>query len=202
VRQHKLQTACPCSSASKCEQNSSSCRLSRHDILDGPTCQWNTFLCENYGCFRSSFRSLHYKDLSTAERIKKFTQCNELWTALSDFDGRPSTYSAVNYIRVVVKQLTRHTQLALTNAEASALTEATTKAMKLTCDYMMCPNSTLYERRDGDRCVTYSRTFKFQTERKFQVLNSSGKHTNAVLCFVSWMIENIKDFVEKERISE
>jgi len=42
-------------------------------------CQWNTFLCENFGCFRSSFRSLHYKDLSTAERIKKkFTQRNEI----------------------------------------------------------------------------------------------------------------------------
>jgi len=105
--------------------------------------------------------------------------------ALSDFDGRPSTYNAVSYIRVVVKQPTRHTQLALTNAEAGALTQATTKALKLICDYVMGPNSTLFERRDGDRSVTYSHTFKFQTERKFQVFNSAGKHTNAVLCFLS-----------------
>jgi len=66
---------------------------------------------------------------------------------------------------VVAKQLTGHTQLALTNAEAGALTEATTKAMKLTCDYVMGPNSTLFERRDGDRGVTTAPNHIWQVGR-------------------------------------
>ena len=37
------------------------------------------------------------------------------------------------------------------------------------------------------------------TEKKFQVINSAGKHTNAVLCCLAWMKDNLKYFVEKRR---
>jgi len=71
--------------------------------------------------------------------------------------------------------------------------------MELTCDYVMGPNSKLFDRRDNVLGAIYSRTFKMFTERKFQVVNRAGKHSNAVLCCLAWMKDNLKDFVEKRR---
>jgi len=45
----------------------------------------------------------------------------------------------------------------------------------------------------------YSRTSTVHRDRKFQVVNSTGKHTNAVLSCLSWMKQNLRDFVENRR---
>ena len=122
----------------------------------------------------------------------------ELSSALMEFDGT-ATYDAVDHIKVVVKQLTGNTELLLTNKIAGALTDATAKAMKRICDEVMGTNSKLLERRDKILGSTYCRSSTVHSDRKFQIVNSTGKHTNAVLSCLSWMQQNLKDFVESRR---
>jgi len=99
-----------------------------------------------------------------------------------------------------VKQLTGHTELALKNEKAGALTDATTIAMKMICDTVIGKNSKLCDRRDRILGSMYCRTSTLHhTDRKFQVVNSTGKHTNAVLSCLSWMKQNLRDFVEHRR---
>ena len=162
------------------------------------SCRSNTFLLENIGCFTYDLCNRIFKDPSTVETIKRnITHCNELWSALSDFEGSPLTYDAVDHIKVVVKQLTSHTDLGLSNKEAGALTESTRKAIKLICDDVMGVNSKLCQRHDKVFGSMYSRTSALHKDRKFQVMNSTGKHTNAVVSCLSWMKENVRDFVER-----
>jgi len=79
------------------------------------------------------------------------------------------------------------------------MTDATTKAMKQICDSVIGVNSKLYEHRDRILGSKYIRTSTVHRDRKFQVVNSTGKHTNAVLSCLSWMQQNFKDFVENRR---
>jgi len=44
-------------------------------------------------------------------------QTSDLWSTLSQFDGN-TIYDGVGHIKVVIKQLTGHTELQLKNAEA------------------------------------------------------------------------------------
>jgi len=163
-------------------------------------CRWNTFVFENFGYFTCRLRHAYYKDPSIVHAIKQnMVHCDDLWIALSVFEGN-ETYDAVQHIKVVVKQLTGHTELALKNEEAGALTDATTKAMKLICDGVIGTNSKLCDRRDRILGSMYCRTSTLHhCERKFQVVNSTGKHTNAVLSCLSWMKQNLRDFVEHRR---
>ena len=43
-----------------------------------------------------------------------------------------------------------------------------------------------------------------KTKQKFQVIRSTGKHTNAILCCLEWFQKHMKTFVElrKQSISE
>ena len=162
-------------------------------------CRWNTFVFENFGCFSSNLRHCYYKDASTVDTIRKnMVQCTDVWSSLSVFEGN-GTYDAVDHIKVVVKQITGHTELTLKNEQAGALTFSTTKAMKLICDGVIGVNSKLYDRRDRVLGSMYSRTSTVHSDRKFQVVNSTGKHTNAVLSCLSWMKQNLRDFVENRR---
>ena len=162
-------------------------------------CRWNAFVVENFGLLKCDLRDNYYKDASTVDKIKtKIAQSTEIWPALSDFEGSV-TYDAVDHIKVVVKQTTGHTHLGLTNKQAGALTDATVKAMKRLCDSVMGVNSTLFERRDRILGSQYIRTSTVHRDRKFQVVNNTGKHTNAVLSCLSWMQHNFKNFVETRR---
>ena len=69
-------------------------------------------------------------------------------------------------------------ELTLKNEQAGALTFSTTKAMKLICDGVIGVNSKLYDRRDRMLGSMYSRTSTVHRDRKFQVVNSTGKHTH------------------------
>ena len=162
-------------------------------------CRWNVFVFENFGFFKSGICNSYYKDASTVEKIKtKISECTELWSALSGFEGS-ITYDAVDHIKVVVKQTTGHSDLNLTNKEAGAVTGATTKTMKKICDNVMGINSKLYEHRDRILGLKYIRISTVHHDRKFQVLNSTGKHTNAVLTCLTWMQQNFRDFVVNRR---
>jgi len=162
-------------------------------------CRWNMFVFENFGCFGSHLRNHYYKDASTVTVIKdNMVQCPDMWSSLTEFEAN-STYDAVDHIKVVIKQLTGHTKLGLKNIEAGTLTRATREAMKLICDGAIGMNSKLYERRDRVLGSVYSRTSTVHRDRKFQVVLSTGKHTNAVLSCLSWMKQNLRDFVEKRR---
>jgi len=97
------------------------------------------------------------------------------------------------------KQHTGHTKLGLKNKEAGSLTDSTTRAMKRICDGVIGKNSKLVDRRDRILGSMYVRTSTVHRDRKFQVINSTGKHTNAVLSCLSWMRQNLRDFVENRR---
>ena len=162
-------------------------------------CRWNAFVLENFGTFSSGLWSCYFKDASTVDKIKaKFTESSETWCALSEFEGS-MTYDAVDHIKIVVKQTTGHSDFGLTNNQAGAMTDATTKAMKKICDSVMGVNSKLYEHRDKILGSKYIRTSTLHRDRKLQVVNSTGKHTNAVLSCLSWMQQNFKDFVVNRR---
>ena len=162
-------------------------------------CRWNTFVFENFGCFPSGLRKRYYKDSSTVAMIKQKVSANDvLWSALSDFAGN-AVHDGVDHIKVVVKQLTGHTQLGIRNEEAGALTDATVKGMKLICDGVIGKNSKLCDRRDKVLGSVYCRTSTVHRDRKFQVLRTCGKHTNSVLSCLSWFKENLPDFVENRR---
>ena len=64
----------------------------------------------------------------------------------------------------------------------------------------MGKNSKSFERRDKILGCMYSRTSAITTGRKFQIVNSAGKHTNAVLSCLPWMRQNLADFVRERRI--
>ena len=161
-------------------------------------CQWNMFVFENFGHFSSGLHNCYFKNPTTVDTIKRnLTQTTDLWSSLSEFDG-DAIYDAVDHIKVVIKQLTGHTNLKLKNTEAGALTDATTKAMKCICDDVIGSNSKLIDRRDRILGAMYSRTSQYRN-RKFQVVNSTGKHTNAVLSFLPWMRQNLTEFVDNRR---
>jgi len=162
-------------------------------------CRWNTFVFENFGCFRSDLRYCYYKDQSTAEKIKaNFAQCEEVRPALHQFSDN-LVYDRVDHIKVIVKQLTGHTDLRLKNEQAGALTDATLKAMKLICDGVIGKNSKLINKPYKELGKMYVRISDIHKDRKFQVVSSTGKHTNAILSCLSWMKQNFRDFVEHRR---
>ena len=162
-------------------------------------CRWNTFLFENFGCFSSCLQDCYFKESSVVDKIKDNMNANrDVRSALSEFEGS-ACYGAVDHIKLVIKQLTGHSELGLTNKQAGALTDSTTRAMKRICDGVMGVNSKLCERKDKILGSVYSRTSTVHHDRKFQVINSTGKHTNAALSCLSWMQQNLKEFVEKRR---
>ena len=71
--------------------------------------RWNRFVFKNFGYFSSRLRNAYYNDASTVAAIKQnMVDCDDLWTALSVFQGN-ETYDAIEHIKVVVKQLTDQT---------------------------------------------------------------------------------------------
>ena len=104
----------------------------------------------------------------------------------------------MEHIKVVAKQLTGHTELQLKNAEAGALTDATTVSIKSIRDDIIGKKSKLLDRRDRVLGAMYSRTSD-DHNRKFQVVHSTGKHTNAILSLLSCMRQNLREFVDSRR---
>jgi len=160
--------------------------------------RWNIFVFENFGCLSSGLQNCYYKHPSTVDMIKKnVAQTSDLWSSLPQFDSN-TIYDGVEHIKVLIKQLTGHTELQLKNAEAGALTDATTVSIKSIRDDIIGKKSKLLDRRDRVLGAVHSRTSD-DHNRKFQVVHSTGKHTNAILSLLSCMRQNLREFVDSRR---
>jgi len=155
-------------------------------------CTWNTFEVEDIGFTAVPFSSKYFNTRQTIADIK-VTVLNQLRTAVTEPSGGDA-YRSVDVIKMVVKQLKSYQDF--TGKQAGAPTHSTMQAMRDICDEAAGPNSTLCERKDKVLGSVYIRT-QPATGQKFQVISSTGKQTNAMLCCLNWMHENARDFVDK-----
>ena len=159
-------------------------------------CTWNSIVLENFGIYPSNLESEYFKS-EEAVNVIKSTMPHELKWAATGFNSVPG-HNDVNHIKIVVKQLTGHTEFNLTDIQAGALTDAASRAMKSVCDECMSNNSTLYDKKDKVSGAFYIRTDRI-SGNKHEVLRSTGKHTNAILCCLQWMTDNLSSFVNERR---
>jgi hypothetical protein len=161
-------------------------------------CTWNAFELENFGVYRSKLTDRYYKDPRTVEMTQKEIE-DELLLALTSMGGEP-TCTAVDHIKIVVKQLSRTEQHNLTKLEAGTLTNATVEAMRAICDKSCSAQSLTSDVHDRLLGTIYTRSDP-SSGQKYQVFRSAGKHTNAILACLEWMRGNAEGFVESRRNS-
>lgn len=161
-------------------------------------CTWNSFLLENFGFYNSKLMGCYYKDPRTVELIQNELD-EQLLLAVTKMGGEP-TYTGVEHIKIVVKQLSRNEEHNLTRLESGALTNATVQAMRSICDKSCSAQSLTSDIHDRLLGTIYTRTDP-SSGVKYQVLRSAGKHTNAILACLEWMRGNVESFVESRRNS-
>ena len=123
----------------------------------------------------------------------------QLELALTSKTGE-NVFALTNHIKVVVKQLTAfHERGIMNNKTAGALTFATVKAMHKMCDKVMGTESHLVFRKDKQSGVVYMRNDNISNFR-MQVIQSTGKHLNGILCFLGWFRENLPKYIEERRL--
>jgi len=105
-------------------------------------------------------------------------------------------YPAVDFIKIVVKQIKGFTTAGFTNEMAGALTNSAVVAMKQLCSESVGTPSDLVDRHDKFLGALFIVTNR-DTGRKFQVVRSAGKQTNAMLVFPQWFRENTAKFMEE-----
>jgi hypothetical protein len=170
------------------------------------SCTWNSFACKSLGAYnwRSTMHNDYYLDDKFSDQIVSSILndggCEQLRVALTCMQDSDIFVSA-NHIKVVVKQQTAFDKRGIkTKQEAGALTRATVKAMRIICDKVMgVQDSELVFYKNKKTGTFYMRSNK-QTGLKMQVVQSTGKHLNAVLSFLGWFRENLGDFVEQRRL--
>lgn len=155
-------------------------------------CTWNLFEVEYIGLYESHVEGVFFKNRETVEVVKRNIPA-DLRTALTDVSGS-DLYHPVDHIKVVVKQL-RGRPPTFTNLQAGSLTNAVVNAMKQLCDESVGSHGQLCDRSDTVFGAVYVQT-DLETGHKFQVVRSTGKHTNAILSFLGWMNDSAKRFVE------
>ena len=155
-------------------------------------CTWNLFTVEFFGSFSSNLdNGQRYKSHETVEHIKEnFDPL--LLKALTEVT-ESELYAPVSHIKMIVKQLKGDVNQSLSNVAAGALTNATVDALKSICDEV-APASRLCTKNQKGEDWTYTRTLP--TGTKYQILRSSGKHTNAVVTCLEWMKEQAPLFVK------
>lgn len=156
-------------------------------------CTWNTFTLEALGIFQSGLTPVHRFNTCDARRIIRRSFEPTLMHALSQF-GASDTYTTVEYIRTVVKQLKAYSQHSLTRPAAGALTNSTVEVMRDICDEAGRPVSIVGLTNSKTEGWSYTRTLP--DGNKLQAVRSSGKHTNAMLACLEWSKENIPRFVK------
>ena len=83
--------------------------------------------------------------------------------------------------------------------EAGSLTSATVAALKKLADNAMSKNNSKgREKRDETIGYVYLHIDSV-SGKKYQVMRSTGKHTNAILNCLNFMSVNLKSFVEQQR---
>lgn len=154
-------------------------------------CTWNVCEIENFGAYPSStMRQFNSPD--TMHAIKS-SLVPDLRIALTDTTGG-QLYKPVDHIKMIVKQLKGFQDFQ--RNQAGTLTQALANVMRQLCDECGGPGSVLIDRkRDNVFGRQYIRTNR-EEGKKFQVIWSGGKQTNAILACNSWMLENAREFVE------
>jgi OTU-like cysteine protease len=162
---------------------------------------WNHFRLEAFGKYASQVFGLRYKSEACMEIIKDtLDPC--LRTALTDMTASDQ-FAAVDHIKIVVKQLRDYKAINFSRMQAGALTNCTVHAMKQLCNETVGSNSKLCERNDKHLGSIYVNV-NVATQQKFQVVRSSGKHTNTLFSLLDWMKENVPEFVNhlQHRLSQ
>jgi len=152
---------------------------------------WNLCEIENFGVYESAAFG-QYNSPETVITIKS-TLVPELRIALTDTTGA-DMYKPVDHIKMIVKQLKGFQDFK--SNQAGTLTQALATTLMLLCDECGGFDSLVIDRkRDSVFGRQYIRTNTVEG-KKYQVVWSSGKQTNAMLSCMNWMIENAKSFVQ------
>lgn len=169
-------------------------------------CGWNSFVLEGIGSYDWNGLEGNPK-FNSPSFVQKILQSisypgvlasMQLGVALKSFDG-DGLFAAVDNIKVVIKQQTACLERGLKDRRsAGACTTSTVKAMKEICDTVM-GDSHLEDTKSQKMGAVYIRTNR-TTGNKFQVTCSTGKHTNAVLCCLSWFREKLQNYTEKRKL--
>ena len=157
-------------------------------------CTWNTFELEDIGFDFTTLSSLYFKSQQTVADIKQ-TLLSHLQTAMTDPAGG-DLYRPVDVIQFVCKQLKAFQDF--TAKQAGVLTHSTLLALQGICDEAAGADSRLCQLNDKTQGAMYIRTQPL-TGRKFQVVSSTGKLTNATLACLHWMHANATQFVDKRQ---
>ena len=154
------------------------------------------------GCFETGigigYRHVYFKDKNVVQGlINKMP--DQLTQALTDMSGG-NMYTPVDHIKVIIKQQTCFEQRGLnTRQEAGAITSCTANAIKKICDQVMGEKSGLIDRKEKVLGRLYMRTDRL-TGYKYQVLFSTGKHTNAVLTLLNWFHEKMPNYLSSRKL--
>jgi len=154
-------------------------------------CTWNVFTFENVGVYSTKLASDRKLFSTHTIQLIKCYMDPSLRRAVTTHAASES-FTAVEHIRIVVKQLGAYHHLKLTSKDAGALTNAAVQAMKGLCDEAAV-DSTLSVRNDKQLGWAYTRTMK--NGKKIQISRSTGKHTNAMIACLEWAKQQLPDFV-------
>ena len=163
-------------------------------------CTWNLFTIENLGVTETCLpQNAIFRSRETIELLKNQVDSEvSLKRALTDMN-QSDVYAAVDHIKTVVKQLTSNAEHCLADRKAAgALTNATVKVAINICDEAATADSTLVERNVKPEGWSYTRTLG--CGKKFKVIRSTGKHTNAMMSCLEWAKKNLGNFVEARPI--
>jgi len=160
-------------------------------------CTWNLFTIENIGVTDTCLsQNAIYNSPQTVNLLKNQIDLDtSLKLALTDMN-QSDVYAAVDHIKTIVKQLTASSAHCLLDRKAAgALTNTTVEVAKKICDEAATADSNLVERNIKPEGWSYTRTLA-ASGKKFRVIRSTGKHTNAMVSCLEWAKKNLGDFVE------
>ena len=172
------------------------------------SCSWNSFICKALAVY--DWRSINNKELyldkdekfinSIATSISENLSATYLKLALTSMNGE-NIYTHTNHLKVIIKQQTVLDKCSImTSKEAGALTSATVQALRKICDNVIeKSHSQLLFRKEKSSGVVFKRSNR-DSGLKMQVLQSTGKHLNSCLCFLSWMLYNLPEYVHNQRL--
>jgi len=156
-------------------------------------CTCNVFTLEDMGaCDTHLAVDQLYSSMKTVETVLRHLNPS-LKQAMQQFTGS-NVHTAVDHIKVIVKQLRGYTQQGLSNKAAGALTSASVRVMRKVCDEGAGDDSRLCVHNTKQEGWSYARFLS--SGQKLQVVRSTGKHTNAILAFMEWAKEHISQFVK------
>ena len=110
-------------------------------------------------------------------------------------------YTPTNHLKVIIKQQTVLDKCGImTSKEAGTLTSATVQALRKICDNVIRKSqSQLLFRKEKSSGIVFKRS-NGDSGLKMQVLQSTGKHLNSCLCFLSSMLYNLPEYVHNQRL--